>query len=136
MATTDLETCNKLFCQLDRHERMFNETLKTLNAKEKRVYRVWHFFGILGNGGFREVFSQDVFGSHGYQSVIKDCKTIGVNDIAELVSQAVALKDKITTRENKTQAELDKRLSQIERKIYEHEKDVAKHLAAYIRKHF
>lgn len=139
MSDTDSEICDRLavalFARTNDHPE-FAEALKHYNEKEKTVVRVWHFLGIVGNGGFEEVFSQDVFGAAGYVAVEKDLRGIGAENAANLVSKAVAIHRLMINSRKKDLTKLESQLNRVQSEFFDEENHIVKRLAIFIATHF
>lgn len=136
MSDTDSEICDRLAVALfARGNGHFAKAMKHSNEKEKTVLRIWHLLGIVGNSGFEEVFSQDVFGAEGYLAVEDDLRAIGAEHAANLVSKAVTIHRLMISSRKKGLAELMSQLNGVQSDFDAEENNIVKRLVIFIASH-
>lgn len=137
MSDDDFKICDDLACSLfERYGDEFTKAIEKSNTNEKIVVRIWHFFGIVGGGGFEEVFSQDVFGSAGYKAVEQDFREIGAGHVADLVSRAVLVNNTMINCNRNERRQYQRQLTELDHDFYKYNDAVVRLLARFIRAHF
>ncbi|MDB6112781.1 MAG: hypothetical protein JWR69_4531 [Pedosphaera sp.] len=135
MKDDDFEFINGLFCKLvDKQE---DQGAEVLTKEENVVLLIWHASGIIGNGGFRYFFEQELNG----EAAAAAYTIIGCDKAAELLRLGLSLfpntvppaswEERVKYMDEN--AELFDRLSEA---FWEADQGMQERLAEYTRSHF
>lgn len=87
---TDFDLCNGVFVLIG--DRYHHCIAADQSSDAVRVVRLtWHASGIIGNGGFEYLFSDDVPGDPGFQLTLAGFKTLGIERAVSAFQEALSL---------------------------------------------
>lgn len=137
----DFKLCSgivdKLYESYPSHGERFD--LANMGEHERVVVRVWHSFGVIGNGGFQYLFEATYSDDPDFALVAAAYRTIGCDKAADAFSEALALFPDGRPPENLEQRQAifssvrQEVRERIDHEFWDSSKDIEAKLAAYIR---